>query len=571
VPARSNLSSRAVAQGANSATAILVCRDVSLDRGAQPVLVRVSFTIGPGTCLGVVGPNGVGKSTLLKVLAGIEAPDSGAVELSPPGASCVYVEQERAAGPETKGPETKEPETKEPETKETVRQALVRRSGIEAAEKELRRAAEELATQSRGAHERYAIALERVAAFGTDPERAVDAVLADAGLVELSERDTSVLSGGEAAKLALASVALAPADILLLDEPTNDLDFEGLARLEDLVASRRGATVVVSHDRAFLERTVTAVLELDEQEHTATLLEGGWQAYEEERATARRHAEEAYALYDDRRRALDSRARREREWATTGVSKEQRSPRDNDKAQRDFRINRTEKLASRARRTEREAERLQVVDKPWEGWQLRFTINEAQRSGDVVARLDQAVIVRGEFRLGPVDLQISWGDRLAIVGSNGAGKSTLVAAMLGRIPLASGARHLGPGVVVGELGQERRALSRTTTLLEAVCTLLGATTTEARTLLAKFGLGADHVTRPGESLSPGERTRAELATFQARGVNLLVLDEPTNHLDLPAIEQLEQALESFGGTIVLVSHDRRLLEQVRLTRRIELP
>ena len=177
-------------------------------------------------------------------------------------------------------------------------------------------------------------------------------------------------------------------------------------------------------------------------------------------------------LYDSRRRSLDARARREREWATTGVRKEQRTPRDNDKAQRDFRINRTEKLASRARRTEREAERLEVVDKPWEGWQLRFTINETHRSGDVVARLDSAVIVRGDFRLGPIDLQISWGDRLAIVGRNGAGKSTLVAAMLGRIPLAGGARHLGPGVVVGELGQERRALSQDTTLLDAVCARL---------------------------------------------------------------------------------------------------
>jgi len=526
----------------------------------------VSFSIAPGTCLGVVGPNGVGKSTLLKVLAGIEVPDSGAVEISPSGASCVYVEQERVAGPATG---------------ETVRQALVRRSGIEAAENDLRHAAEELAAGSPGAgspgagspgaHDRYALALERVTAFGTDPERAVDAVLADAGLNALSDRDTSVLSGGEAAKLAIAAVAVSPADILLLDEPTNDLDFDGLSRLEDLVVSRRGATVVVSHDRAFLERTVTAVLDLDEHEHTANVFEGGWQAYEEETATKRRHAEEAYALYDDRKRALDSRARREREWATTGVRKEQRTPRDNDKAQRDFRINRTEKLASRARRTEREAERLQVVDKPWEGWQLRFTINEAQRSGDVVARLDRAEVVRGDFHLGPVDLQISWGDRLAIVGSNGAGKSTLVGAMLGRIPLTRGARHLGPGVVVGELGQERRALSGATTLLEAVSALLGLKTTEARTLLAKFGLVADHVTRSGASLSPGERTRAELATFQARGVNLLVLDEPTNHLDLPAIEQLEAALEAFGGTIVLVSHDRRMLEQVRLTRRIELP
>jgi ATPase subunit of ABC transporter with duplicated ATPase domains len=533
--------------------AVLICSDVSLDRGAEPVLSSISFTVGPGTCLGVVGPNGVGKSTLLKVVAGIEMPDSGKVMLAPPTASCLYVEQERS-----------------PRRGETVRQSLVRRSGIEAAEQELEEAAAALGEGSPGADNRYAAALERVSQLGMDPDAAIDAVLSEAGLAHLADRQTSVLSGGEGAKLSLAAISVARADILLLDEPTNDLDFAGLDRLETLVRARRQATIVVSHDRAFLERTVTAVLELDEHHHTASLFEGGWAAYEEERATARRHAEEEYAQYSERKRGLEARARREREWATTGVRKEQRAPRDNDKAQRDFRINRTERLAARARRTERAFERLDEVEKPWEGWQLRFTISEAQRAGDVVARLDDAVIERGTFRLGPIDLHLSWGERLAIVGRNGAGKSTLVGALLGRIPLVGGGRYLGPGVVVGELGQERKALSGSSTVLEAVSGRCALTVTDARTLLAKFGLFADHVLRPGSSLSPGERTRAELATFQARGVNLLVLDEPTNHLDLPAIEQLEQALESFGGTLVLVSHDRRLLEQVRLSRRFEL-
>ena len=220
----------------------------------------MSFTIGPGTCLGVVGPNGVGKSTLLKVLAGIEVPDSGAVELSPPGASCVYVEQERGA---------------DPGRAETVRRALVRRSGIEAAEEELRRSAE--AARSETSPE---LATDTRWRWSTSPRSAQTRTRrwtrcsSDAGLVAVADRDTSVLSGGEAAKLALGALALAPADILLLDEPTNDLDFEGLARLEELVASRGGATVVVSHDRAFLERTVTAVLELDEHDHTVETVRG---------------------------------------------------------------------------------------------------------------------------------------------------------------------------------------------------------------------------------------------------------------------------------------------------------
>ena len=179
---------------------------------------------------------------------------------------------------------------------------------------------------------------------------------------------------------------------------------------------------------------------------------------------------------------------------------------------------------------------------------------------------------RGDFRLGPFTLDIAWADRVALVGPNGTGKTTLVEAILGRLPLSAGSRTMGPSVVVGELAQDRRLFRDGGTLLDAfLAAVPGLRPDLARAQLAKFGLGAEAVTRPQPSLSPGERTRAELAAFAASGVNLLVLDEPTNHLDLPAIEQLESALDSYGGTLVLVSHDRRLLEQVRVTRTIALP
>jgi ATPase subunit of ABC transporter with duplicated ATPase domains len=211
-----------------------------------------------------------------------------------------------------------------------------------------------------------------------------------------------------------------------------------------------------------------------------------------------------------------------------------------------------------------------VVEKPWEGWELRLEFAEASRSGDVVLRLDGAVMTRGDFRLGPVDLEIHWADRVAIVGPNGAGKTTLLHALLGTVPLASGAQWIGPSVIVGELAQARGHFVGGGSLLDAFIAATGLTLSEARSRLAKFGLGADHVTRPAASLSPGERTRAVLAEFAARGVNCLVLDEPSNHLDLPAIEQLEQALAGFGGTVLLVTHDRRLLEAVEVTRTVSV-
>jgi ATPase subunit of ABC transporter with duplicated ATPase domains len=253
---------------------------------------------------------------------------------------------------------------------------------------------------------------------------------------------------------------------------------------------------------------------------------------------------------------------------TKGVAAAKRKQPDNDKAARKAKQETTEQLAARASRSERAIERLEVVDKPWEGWQLRFTIAAAPRSGSRVASLADAVVERGDFRLGPVTLEVGWAERVAIVGPNGSGKTTLLGALLGRIPLTSGTSWRGPGVVVGEIDQARATFEGEATLLEAFMAATGFTIAEARTLLAKFSLNAAHVGRPARRVSPGERTRAALALLQARGVNCLVLDEPTNHLDLAAIEQLEAGLDGFGGTVLLVSHDRRLLETVRLTRRI---
>ena len=539
-----------------SPAATLVAHHLRHERGGRVVLDDVSLTVGPDVCLGVVGPNGVGKSTLLQILAGLLVPAAGQVRIDPPTATVGYLSQEHVTA-----------------TGETVRAALYRRTGVAAAEADLAVAATDLGKGAAGADDRYAAALARFESISAgDFEARLTSTLEHVGLPPaLAGQPVATLSGGQEARVALAAVLLARFDVTLLDEPTNDLDFDGLARLEELVTRRRGGMVIVSHDRAFLDRTVTDVLELDEHSRTGQMFGGGWAAYQAEREAERAHAAEAYAVYEEQRAELRRRAQRERQWATSGVSREKKHPRDNDKAQRDFRINRTEKLASRARRTERALGSLQAVEKPWEGWDLQFTINETRRSGAVVASLVDAVVERGDFTLGPLNLDIAWADRIALVGPNGSGKSTLVEAVLGRLPLAQGTRRMGPSVVVGELAQDRRVLRGASSVVDAFMTATGLARDRARSQLAKFGLGADAALRPPESLSPGERTRAELAAFAATGVNFLVLDEPTNHLDLPAIEQLESALHGYGGTLLLVSHDRRLLEAVPLTRRVELP
>jgi ATPase subunit of ABC transporter with duplicated ATPase domains len=555
-----------------SSLASLVARDLTVSVGPRLLLAGVDLSVAPGTRLGLIGPNGAGKSTLLRTLAGLRPPEGGQVRLSPAAATVGYLPQEP-----------------HPRPGETVAGLLARRTGVAEADAALDAAAAALADGTPGADDRYTAALDRwMALGGADLDSRAGAVADDLGLpAGLLTRPVAGLSGGQAARAQLAALLLARFDVFLLDEPTNDLDMDGLDRLQRFVDGLAGPCVIVSHDRAFLERTVTAVAEIDEHDGSLSRIDGGWDAFVVERARARRHAEEDHRVYTERRDALTERARAQRAWAAKGVKRAKTSG-ETDKFIRHHNVATSEQLAGKARRTEQALARLTAVDKPWEGWDLRLTIADAGRSGDVVARLDDAVVVRagaghttddggdpvgdgGGFVLGPVSLEVGFGDRLAVVGANGSGKSTLLGALLGRLPLAEGRRWLGPGVVVGEISQGREAFDDTVTLLDGFMAVSGLTTmSEARSLLAKFGLGADHVARTAGSLSPGERTRATLAVLQAVGVNLLVLDEPTNHLDLPAIEQLEQAVAGFAGTLVLVTHDRRLLEGIGATRTIEV-
>ncbi|MGH9058991.1 MAG: ATP-binding cassette domain-containing protein, partial [Acidimicrobiales bacterium] len=341
-----------------------------------------------------------------------------------------------------------------------------------------------------------------------------------------------------------------------------------LDRLEGFLASYRGGVMVVSHDRAFLDRAVTRMVEIEDHTHRAVEYAGAWTEYVERRALARSHASEAHDRWQAERRRLTDRIRTQRSWSEQGVRAAGKRPRDHDKAQRGFFVNRTEKQASKVRTSERALDRLGTVASPWEGWELRLELATSARSGDVVARLEGAVVERGPFTLGPVDLEIGWADRVAITGPNGGGKSTLLTVLFSDMPLASGRRWRGPGVRVGELDQRRVLMVGAPDLLTAFLRSTSVLAEEARSTLAKFGLGADAVHRPVEELSPGERTRALLAVLMATGTNCLVLDEPTNHLDLEAIEQLEVALESFDGTLVVVTHDRWLLESLSVTRRL---
>jgi ATPase subunit of ABC transporter with duplicated ATPase domains len=536
-------------------SATMIARELAAGHGDRPLFSGLDLVVAPGDVIGLVGVNGAGKTTLLRTLAGLLPVESGSIGLSPPTATVGYLPQERERRPG-----------------ETVRDFLARRTGVGPAQLAMDAAAEDLAAGRAGADDDYAAALERwLGLGGADLEERADQVAADLGLTVALDHPMTALSGGQAARAGMASLLLSRYDIFLLDEPTNDLDLDGLRRLEQFVGGLRAGTVLVSHDREFLTRTVTKVLELDLVQQQINLFGGGYGTYLEERDRARRHAREQFDEYADKKDDLLERARMQRAWMEKGVRNARRKATDGDKHVKHHRGETSEKQAAKARQTEKMIERLDVVEEPRKEWELRMEIAAAPRAGAVVATLRDAVVQRGDFRLGPVTLQIDWADRVAITGANGSGKSTLLAALLGRLPLDEGTASLGPGVVVGEVDQARGLFLGEQPLMAAFGAAVPEfSDAEVRTLLAKFGLRAGHVLRPAATLSPGERTRAALALLQARGVNLLVLDEPTNHLDLAAIEQLESALESYTGTLLLVTHDRRMLAAVATTRHLEV-
>jgi ATPase subunit of ABC transporter with duplicated ATPase domains len=533
-------------------SATLVARQLAGGHGHRTLFESLDLNVAPGDVIGVVGANGAGKTTLLRLLAGLATPLAGTVTAAPADAFVGWLPQEHERVPG-----------------ETIAAYLARRTGASAATVAMEAAAESLGSGAPGADDAYAVALDHWLASGApDLDERIAPTLADLGLTVGPEAEMTSLSGGQAARVALAALLLSRFDLVLLDEPTNDLDLDGLERLEGFVRGLRSGVVLVSPDREFLARCVTRVVELDLAQRQVAVYDGGYDAYLEERAVARRHAREAYEEFADRKADLVARARTQREWSSQGVRNAMRKSPDNDKIRRKANVESSEKQAQKVRQMEPRIARLDEVEEPRREWVLQLTIGAAPRSSSVVATLNDATLRLGDFTFGPASLQVNARDRIAITGPNGAGKTTLLRLLLGRLAPETGSASLGASVAVGEIDQARTGLPEELPLGDAFGSVVpDLAPADVRTLLAKFGLRADQVTSPVARLSPGERTRAALALLQARGVNLLVLDEPTNHLDLPAIEQLEQALEGYDGALLLVSHDRRLLDNVRLDQR----
>ncbi|HEY6204451.1 MAG TPA: ABC-F family ATP-binding cassette domain-containing protein [Candidatus Limnocylindria bacterium] len=484
--------------------------------GEREVLKDVSFRVAQGDRVGLVGPNGTGKTSLLRIAAGLDAPDRGAVAYAR-GTRVGFLRQELL----------------DEATGTVIEHARGAAAHLRELERELRDLEGQIATGDPERLERYADAQHHFEhAGGYDFEGTLARILGGLGLGGLVDRDVATLSGGERTRLGLARLLLDDPDVLLLDEPTNHLDVAALEWLENFLVEQDATCLISSHDRWFLDRVTSRTLSIEDL--TVVEYRGGYSHYarqrlERETAQMRAHARQAEEI-----------AKTEefiRRYGAGQRSKEARG--------------RGKKLA-----------RVERIEAPTQSTRHSWGLEAADLGSETVLETTALAVGYGDpvMRAGP--LRVARDARVALVGPNGAGKTTLVRTLVGDLTPLDGYVSAAPGARVAYLEQAQAELTGDQTVLEAMRAAGAMDDQEARNLLARFLFRGDDVAKSVAVLSGGERSRLALARLSLRHANLLVLDEPTNHLDLAAREQLEAVLTDYEGTLVFVSHDRYFIDKL---------
>ncbi|HOT92612.1 MAG TPA: ABC-F family ATP-binding cassette domain-containing protein [Anaerolineae bacterium] len=517
--------------------------------GDAIILDGVTFTINAGERVGLIGPNGCGKTTLLRIITGQETPDSGSVLRDPPDLRVGYLEQGLTYH--------------EDATLDHILRA--EEIALEQLERNITALADALAAAGGAEQERLMDAygealaeLERLVAHQIPPHE-VKAILAGLGLDDVS-LDTPVrhLSGGQKTRLGLARLLIQNPQMLLLDEPTNHLDIEALEWLEGWLRTYRGAVLIVSHDRTFLDNTVTHILDLDPLTHTITAYTGNYSAYIEEWT---RRREKQWAQWRDEQaeiRRLQADIHRTKMQAMSV----ELTTTPGDPTTRRYAKKVAKKAIARERRLERYMESDERVEKPALTWRMKLEFVDTPASGQEVLRLrGVSVGYNGVPLLHDVNQTLRQGERVALIGANGCGKTTLLRAIVGQITPLSGTIHLGANVKTGYYAQEQENLDPNSTPFDTLRQVAAMSDTDVRSFLHYFLFTGDEVFTPVRNLSYGERARLVLARLVASGCNFLLLDEPINHLDIPSRASFEQAMTTFEGTVLAVVHDRYFIRQ----------
>ena len=522
---------------------MLAVHRLSKSYGLSPILHNVSFALGPGERLGLIGPNGSGKTTLLRILAGQERPDEGHVALTPPALRLGYLPQGLEIDPRATLADALHAAAPDAGRLAAELADVAAALAVEPARDDLQRA--------------YDALLERLSR--AESGRA-ETVLAHLGLGALDpQQPVGELSGGQKTRLALALVLLEEPDVLLLDEPTNHLDIAMLGWLEAWLAGFPGAALVVSHDRTFLDHTVTRILDLDPLTHSVREYEGNYSDYLDQYLAGRERQWSAWRHQTDEIRRIRQDIARTREQARhVEITTHANQPGVRRIAKKVAR-----KAGSREKKLERYLASDERVARPERSWQMKLafeSLEEAHIGRDVLA-LEDLTVGYDRPLLSGLNQTVQAGQRVVLTGPNGAGKTTLLRTIAGRVPPLAGRARLGASVRLGYMSQEQEHLDPAATALTTILGAAAMTETEARSFLHYFLFEGDDSLRPIAELSFGERSRLSLARLVAGGCTFLLLDEPINHLDIPSRTRFEEALSGFPGTILAVVHDRYFIER----------
>lgn len=525
---------------------MLTAHHICKTYGIQPILQDISFSISNNERIGLIGPNGCGKTTLMRILAGLEQPDSGTVASTRPNLRIGYLAQGMEFDPE-----------------QTLQSALSLTPVSQAElESEIASLAHALSSNPNDSHlqAKYDTTLHQLSAFSDQPS----AILGPLGLAEIP-LDTPVkhLSGGQKTRLMLARVLLEEPHLLLLDEPTNHLDIEMLEWLEDWLNRFQGAALIVSHDRAFLDNTVMSVLELDPKTQAIKAYPGNYTDYLDFK---QKEYEKQYTEYHEQIDELKKLHNAARHLRRISQFKKGGKGDTNDKFAKGFFGDRTTHTARRALRIEKRIEKTLDEDrkeKPIQNWQMKLDFGAStHQSKDVLITHNLAIgYTPNNPLLENLNLHIRAGQHLVFTGPNGSGKTTLIRTIAGKLRPLAGSLKLGMTVKLGYMSQEQEFLSPNLNALQSVQNIASFNETEARNFLHYFLFKGDNALRPTSELSFGERARLQLGLLVAQGCTFLLLDEPINHLDILSRARFEEALGNFKGTILAIVHDRYFIER----------